>query len=142
MNQLIYISHQIYTALEQGNDVCFVSLDASSAFDRVWHDGHLYKLKQKGISGNLLKWFESYLHGRLQRVVIKGQYSKWCEIPAGVPQGSILGPLLFIIYIDDIVKDIESNIYLFADDTSLLEPIVDPHATFEKLNRDLHRLEA
>ena len=139
-NQLIYISHKIYKSLENGNDVCFVSLDASAAFDRVWHDGLLYKLQSKGITGKLLQWLESYLKNRQQRVVIKGQYSEWSRVAAGVPQGSILGPLLFLIYIDDIVNDIEANIFLFADDTSILEAITDPKITFERINRDLSKL--
>ena len=140
INQLIYISHRIYKSLENGEDVCFVSLDASSAFDRVWHEGLLFKLKCKGVNGNLLEWFRSYLTNRRQRVVIKGQSSKWAQILAGVPQGSILGPLLFLIYIDDIINDIESEILLFADDTAIFDSIVDPLLTFEKLNRDLTRL--
>ena len=140
INQLIFISHKIYQALEKGEDICFVSLDVSSAFDRVWHEGLLFKLRSKGINGKLLEWFRSYLTNRRQRVVIKGQASKWAYILAGVPQGSILGPLLFLIYIDDIINDIESNILLFADDTSLLEAISDPLLSYEKLNRDLTRL--
>ena len=140
INQMILISHRIYAALEKGHDVCFVSLDASAAFDRVWHAGLIYKLKCKGICGKLLEWIESYLSNRYQRVVIKGQFSEWIKILAGVPQGSILGPLLFLIYIDDIIKDIECNMFLFADDTSILEVITDPVTSFEKINRDLSRL--
>ena len=140
INQLIYISHKIYQSLEEGNDVCFISLDASSAFDRVWHEGLFFKLSSKGVCGKLYDWFKSYLSDRFQRVVIKGQFSKWAKILAGVPQGSILGPLLFLIYIDDIVNDIEANILLFADDTSILETISNPILSFERLNRDLSRL--
>ena len=101
----------------------------------------LLKLHAKGVSGKLLQWLQSYLSDRFQRVVIKGQYSEWSKILAGVPQGSILGPLLFFIYIDDIINDIESNIFLFADDTSILENITDPITTFQKINRDLTRLD-
>jgi len=127
--------------LENGEDVCFISLDASAAFDRIWHAGLLFKLKSKGICGKLLKWLESYLTDRFQRVVIKGQFSEWAKVLAGVPQGSILGPLLFLIYIDDIIKDIESNIFLFADDTSILQTITDPITSFEQINRDLSKLD-
>ena len=83
---------------------------------------------------------QSYLKNRKQRVVIKGQTSDWKDVAAGVPQGSILGPLLFLVYVDDIVKDIQTDIYLFADDTSFVEYISNPITSLEKLNADLHRL--
>jgi len=130
----------IYDALDKGKDACLVSLDASSAFDRVWHDGLIYKLSQKGIRGDLFNLFKSYLSSRVQRTVIKGQNSPWRDVTTGVPQGSILGPLLFLVYVDDIVKDIQSNILLFADDTSLVEVITDPLLSFDRLNQDLSRL--
>ena len=140
INQLINISHKIYKSLENGQDMCLVAIDATAAFDKVCHDGLIHKLKCKGVGGQLLNWFMSYLTDRKQRVIINGQHSNWAQIHAGVPQGSILGPLLFIIYIDDIIENIESNIFLFADDTSLLESITDPLLSFAKLNRDLSKL--
>ena len=76
VNQLVFLCHKIYEALENGQDVCFISLDASAAFDRVWHDALLLKLKQIGISGTLLRWFENYLTNRKQRVVIKNKKSQ------------------------------------------------------------------
>ena len=100
----------------------------------------LFILRSKGVNGKLLEWFCSYLTNQRQRVVIKGQAFKWVYIHAGLPQGSNLGPLLFFIYIDDIINDIESNILLFADNTSLFEAISDPHLSYEKLNRDLTKL--
>ena len=92
--------------------------DVSKAFGRVWHAGLIRKLRAAGISGNLLNWFVSYLENRRQCVVISGVQSEWNFISAGVPQGSILGPLLFLLYINDIVNEIGSNICLFADDAS------------------------
>ena len=77
----------------------------------------MHKLHSVGISGHLLKWFEHYLSDRQQRVVINGKTSSYLN--AGVPQGSILGPLLFLVYINDIVSELNCNIRLFADDTSL-----------------------
>ena len=106
----------------------------------MWHAGLLYKLNQKGVTGPLFLWLQSYLKNRKQRVVIKGQTSDWKDVAAGVPQGSILGPLLFLVYVDDIVKDIQTDIYLFADDTSLIEYISNPITSFENLSADLHRL--
>ena len=117
MNQLLMVTHKIYMALEHGQDVIMVFLDISKAFDRVWHDGLVHKLKTLGISGHLLEWLTNYLKDRLQRVFINGYHPDWTKIPAGVPQGSILGPLLFLIYVNDITLDIHSDIYLYADDT-------------------------
>ena len=140
VNQLVFLCHKIYEALAEGKDVCFVSLDASAAFDRVWHEGLLYKLKCYGISGTFLSWIASYLSNRKQRVVIDGSKSDWTFISAGVPQGSILGPLLFLIYVNDIINDIESEILLFADDTCIYEPIADPATSMTKVNSDLDKL--
>ena len=88
--------------------------DVSKAFDRVWHKGLLYNFQTIGISGPLLSWFNDYLDNRRQRVVLPGAVSGWTSLKAGVPQGSILGPLLFLVYINDIVEDIHSTIRLFA----------------------------
>ena len=88
----------------------------------------------------MLKLFKSYLIERKQCVIIEGVKSTPKEIKAGVPQGSRLGPLLFIIFINDIVKDIESEILIFADDTTLLASGNDPSETSEMLNRDLNRI--
>jgi hypothetical protein len=97
---------------------CFVFCDFSKAVDKVWHRGLLHKLKAYGINGNLFDWFHSYLNEREQRVVIKNASSSFTTILGGVPQGSGLGPLLFIIYINDIADKLASLTRLFADDTS------------------------
>ena len=89
------------------------------AFDRVWHEGLLFKLECIGISGNLLSLLKSFLSNRFQRVVLNGQCSSWPSVQAGVLQGSILGPLLFLIYINDLPGNLQSTVKLFADDTSL-----------------------
>ena len=137
MYQVINISHTIFKELELGKDACLVFLDVSKAFDKVWHGGLLHKLRCKGVSGQLLDWFDSYLKGRKQRVVINGQQSSLLEVSAGVPQGSILGPLLFLIYINDIVTNVSSDIFMFADDTILFEIIENHERSFTTLNNDL-----
>ena len=114
INQLISITHEIYEALDAGFKVRSVFLDISKAFDKVWHEGVLFKLPQNGISGNLLKLLTDFLKNRKQRVTLNGQTSFWTEVNAGVPQGSILGPLLFLIYINDLPDGLSSNLKLFA----------------------------
>ena len=142
INQLIHICNNIHKGLDLSKDVCLVFLDVSKAFDKVWHEGLLFKLERMGVSGNLLKWIGSYLRGRSQKVVINGVASNPRYINASVPQGSILGPLLFLVYVNDLVDDLETTPYLFADDTSLLEVInpTNPINSFEKMNRDLSSL--
>ena len=88
-------------------------------FDRVGHTCLLYKLSRIGFSENILKWFSSYFSGRRQCVILCGAVSAWTPVYAGVPQGSILGPLLLPIFINDIVTNIKCSIRLFVDDTSL-----------------------
>ena len=119
VNQLTSLYHTFCQALDEGKEVRVVFCDISKAFDRVWHKGLLHKLESKGVSGPLLQWLSNYLSNRSQRVVINGTLSNSLQLQAGVRQGSILGPLLFIVFINDIVDDINSGIRLFADDTSL-----------------------
>ena len=137
INQLVYISNLIINALDDGDDVCMVFLDVSKAFDRVWHAGLLHKLRGCGIGGSLFEWLRSYLQNRKQRVVLNGQNSAWAEVYSGVPQGSILGPLLYLVFSDDLIQFLESNAFLFADDTSLVEIIKNYTASFSRINRDL-----
>ena len=139
-NQLLYLVNEIHEAFENPKslEVRAVFLDISKAFDKVWHDGLLFKLKQNGICDNLLKLFESYLYNRKQRVVLNGSHSDYSIIESGVPQGSVLGPLLFLIYINDLEKDIKSNIKFFADDTMLFSVVKDPTVSAANLNHDLN----
>ena len=135
--QLLHTYHTFIEAVDSGKEVRVVFCDISKAFDRVWHKGLLHKLSHIGISGDLLQWFKSYLSDRRQRVVLNGVTSDWASVLAGVPQGSILGPLLFLIYINDIVNGITSSIRLFADDTSLYIVVDNPVTAAHLLNTDL-----
>ena len=115
-------------------------MDISKAFDKVWHEGLLYKLESIGISGNLLNLFRSFLNDRYQRVVINGQHSDGAPIIAGVPEGPILGPLLFLIYINDLPDNLNAQVKLFADDTSLFSTVHDPTLSAKISNDDLSRI--
>ena len=117
-NQLISITHEIYCTFSSSPSVKVrgIFLDLSKAFDKVWHQGHLFKLESFGIQRKLLNLLEDYLYNRFQRVLLNGQGSSWLPIKAGVPQGSILGPLLFLIYINYLPDGLSSTAKLFADE--------------------------
>ena len=106
----------------------------------MWHNGLLAKLSQIGVEGSFLNLIGSYLEGRRQVVVVDGVKSNTLEVKAGVPQGSRLGPLLFIIYMNDIIDEIESEILIFVDDTSLMASGIDPAKTAAQINRDLLKI--
>ena len=135
VKQLISITHEIYKAFNNSNEIRAVFLDISWEFDRVWHEGLIFKLKRIGIEDDAINILSSFLAGRQQRVVIDGKTSEWTSIESGVPQGSILGPLLFLVYINDLIDVVESDIRIFADDTFIFR-VVDPSST-DALNRDL-----
>ena len=139
--QLAHLYHIFSEALDKQKDIRVVFCDISKAFDRVWHTGLLAKLSRVGVTGQLLKWFTSYLSNRYQRVVVNGQMSLWGLIKAGVPQGSVLGPLLFLIYINDLTFEIQSSeMRLFADDTILYLFVDNPTQSAQALNDDLERM--
>ncbi len=106
----------------------------------MWYDGLIFKLKSNGIGGSLLKLFENYLTNRKQRVVLNGIESNWEDVYSGVPQGSVLGPLLFLIYINDLTDGIHSNMKLFTDDSSLFARVVDIQATHDQIVSDLNTI--
>jgi hypothetical protein len=127
--------------VSDGKEIRVVFLDISKAFDRVWHKGLLHKLKACGITGRLLDWLKDYLSERQQRVIINGEHSQWGNLYAGVPQGSVLGPLLFLIFINDIVNVVVNcKIRLFADDTCLFIEVDEPDSAALAINEDLEKL--
>ena len=138
-NQLLYLLDEIHQAFDstESLEVRAVFLDISKAFDKVWHEGLIFKLQQNGVSGNMLKLFQNYLSNRKQRVVLNGSCSDYSSIESGVPQGSVLGPLLFLVYINDLERNIKSNVKFFADDTMLFSIVKDPKISANDLNHDL-----
>ena len=140
VNQLAYLYNEFSAALDQKKDVQIVYCDIRKAFDKVWHAGIIFKLEQLGITGPLLDWFINYLSDRQQRVGIKGQHSEWAHVTAGVPQGSVLGPLLFMVYINDLVDNVQCDIKLYADDTTLYIATDDLDEGNRLLNTDLQTI--
>ena len=119
VNQLTHLYDAFCHALDSGKEIRVVFCNISRALDRVWHSGLIQQLKTAGVTGNLLQWFRSYLEMENNVLCYLGSNLSGNYIKAGVPQGSILDRLLFLLYINDIVTEIRSNIRLFADDTSL-----------------------
>ena len=124
----------------KGVEVRNVFLDISKAFGKVWHDGVILKLEQNGTSGDLLNILIDFVRNRKQSVVFNGQVSAWASVNAGVTQGSILGTLLFLIYINNLSDNLSSNIKLFADNTSLFSVTHDVNVSAKELNDDLRKI--
>ena len=140
--QLLHVYSFINDIIDISRQVDIIYLDFTKAFDSVPHHFLLHKLKSCGINGVLYEWLCSYLTGRKQRVVIKGDLSNWCDVASGVPQGSILGPLLFLMYVNDMVEELSksTNIALFADDAKTYSKIESSN-DHQALQRDLSKLE-
>ena len=120
-----------------GGCVDVIYCDFMKAFDKVPHRRLIQKLRYYGIEGQTLKWIEQFLLGRRQRVLVNGTASKWHEVLSGIPQGSVLGPILFVLYINTLPETIQhSEAYLFADDTKVFKGIFSEKDT-ERLQEDI-----
>ena len=113
------MSDRIARAFNRSGATRAVALDISKAFDRVWHAGLLHKLKSYGISGQIFGLISFFLSNRRLRVVLDGKSTQEYSVNAGVPQKSILGSILFLLYLNDLPDDAICNIAIFADDTTL-----------------------
>ena len=125
--------------IDEGSPVDIIYLDFQKAFDKVPHQRLLLKLKAQGIGDGIIDWIEQWLSDRRQRVVVDGEVSIWKSLLSGVPQGSVLGPLLFLIYINDLDDNITSNVLKFADDTKVFRK-VNTDGDKQHLQNDLDRL--
>ena len=121
-NMLCFLE-EITKWIDVGSPVDIIYLDFQKAFDKVPHQRLLLKLKAHGIGDSITDWIEQWLTDRRQRVVVDGEVSNWKSVLSGVPQGSVLGPILFLIYINDLDDSIKSNVLKFADDTKLFRKI-------------------
>ena len=106
----------------------------------VWHEGLIYKIQSTRISDTPLKLIKSFLSGRFQSALLNGQTSSWSPILPGVPQGSILGPLFLLIYINDLGNNLSSTVKLSADDTYIFSIVHDIDLSFKQLNNDLRKV--
>ena len=137
--QLLKVLDEWTRILDEGGEVDVIFMDFMKAFDKVPHKRLLEKLKSYGIEGQLLNWLKDFLNGRKQRVVVNGCKSEWKEVVSGVPQGSVIGPLLFVLYINDLPDIVEAEVYLFADDTKIFCKISENGSS--PLQEDLKRLQ-
>ena len=124
LSNLLQYMDMVSEAVDQGNQVDAIYLDFSKAFDKVPHLRLLKKLEAIGVKGYLLNWIRNWLTGRRQRVTLHDQVSDWTETMSSVPQGSVLGPILFLIYINDLCDVIKDcNLSMFADDTKIFKVV-------------------
>ena len=139
ISRLFSMVHEIQSSFDYKppTDVRAIFLDISEAFDKVWHQGLLFKLKSYGVEGNFLRLLENYLDNRKQRMMLDGRCSSWKIILSGVPQDSVLGPLLFLIYINELLNGLNSICKIFADDTSIFSEVFDKHESQRDLNNYL-----
>lgn len=138
--QLLKVLDKWTEILDSGGQVDVVYLDFMKAFDQVPHRRLIGKLDSYGIKGSTLKWLTDFLSDRLQRVVVNGCFSSWAPVTSGIPQGSVLGPVLFVIYINDLPEITRSDSYLFADDTKVYKEIKN-YEDHTALQDDLKELE-
>jgi len=138
--QLLEVLDKWTEILDRGGDIDVVYLDLAKAFDSVPHHRLLLKLESYGVQGTLLHWMKNFLTGRRQKVMVAGTGSQWAPVLSGVPQGSVLGPLLFICYINDMPDTISSFIYMYADDTKIVREVTNDRDC-EELQLDLDSIQ-
>ena len=126
LDVLLLLCQQWMEVLNARQEIRAVSLDISRAFDTVWHPALLTKLSSYGIQGHLHSWLADFFSCRSHRVVLNGVLSSSLPVQAGVPQGSVLGPVLFLVFINDLSDSLENPLYLFADDSTLCRTIGHP----------------
>ena len=139
LTNLLEFLEFVSSYVDQGHPVDVIYLDFQKAFDKVPHRRLMLKINSLGIVGDVYNWIENWLKDREQRVVLLGCNSEWIRVKSGVPQGSVLGPLLFLIYINDIDDLVSSNLLKFADDTKVFRIVSTPN-DIDKLQYDLMNL--
>jgi hypothetical protein len=138
-SQVISVCQDIADSLDDGDNIDAIIVDFSKAFDLVPHGRLLTKIANSGVDSRVVVWVKEFLSGRTQRVRVEAQLSEEVRVTSGVPQGSVLGPLLFLAYVNDIGRNMESTIRLFADDCVIYRKIIKTE-DMDKLQKDLDRL--
>ena len=139
LTNLLEFYNKLFHLHDETKSLDIIYLDFQKAFDKVPHEKLLLKVEALGITGNTARWIASWLHDRKQRVLVNGASSPWLPVASGVPQGSVLGPVLFIIYINDIDVGLNNFISKFADDTKIGNTIITDEDRI-KLQQDLNRI--
>ncbi len=137
--QLISTVHDIASELDKKHQIDMIVMDFQKAFDKVPHKRLILKLNRYGIRGKTLNWIENFLTQRKQRVVVEGDYSEWVRVESSVPQGTVTGPLYFLLFINDLPDGIKGHVRLFADDCILYNTIAGPEDA-SRLQSDLDTL--
>jgi len=136
-SNLLSFLETVTSLVDAKENVDAIYLDLAKAFDKVPHRRLMLKLEAHGIGGLVSNWIRSWLTDRRQRVIVDGSHSQWKEVCSGVPQGSVLGPVLFLIFINDLDQGISSRVLKFADDTKLYCSVSN-QADSMRLQKDLH----
>ena len=138
LTNLLTYMEGVTRMLDEGKNVDIIYLDFAKAFDKVPHHRLIGKVASMGVEGRVKGWIQQWLEGRTQRVVINGRYSDWTAVTSGVPQGSVLGPTLFLMFINDLEDSVQSTVLKFADDTKLYTEVTKEEGG-EQLQEDLDK---
>ena len=139
ITQLLEVMETWTEILDEGGTVDAIYFDFAKAFDTVPRERLLGKCEAYGMNGDMLKWIRSFLSGRKQRVAVNGCFSSWSDVTSGIPQGSVLGPVLFVMYINDLPDEVRSSVKIFADDTKAFRNVTSDDDIVE-LQNDINAL--
>ena len=138
--QLLTVLEKWTKAVDEGHEIDCIYLDFMKAFDKVPHGRLLSKMKSYNIDLATQAWVTAFLRNRRQRVVVNGEKSAWTNVISGIPQGTVLGPILFVLYINDLPENVKSDLFMFADDTKVSRVIKGPNDK-EELQQDIYNLQ-
>ena len=138
--QLLAVLNKWTEAIDMGHTIDCIYMDYTKAFNTVPHRRLIYELSKYGINNKTVSWIKNFLSNRIQQVVVQGEESTWKVVTSGIPQGSVLGPLLFVVFINDLPDCVTSDAFLFAVDTKIFR-VISNKEDREELQKDLTRLD-